>query len=32
MSAQGFTSEFAVGYRALMLDGIAREAEVTKKK
>ena len=31
MSAQGFTSEFAVGYRALMLDGIAREAEVTKK-
>jgi len=32
MSApQGFTSEFAVGYRALMLGGIAREAEVTKK-
>jgi uncharacterized damage-inducible protein DinB len=32
MSApQGFTSEFAAGYRALMLSGIVREAEVTKK-
>jgi uncharacterized damage-inducible protein DinB len=32
MSApQGFTSEFAVGYRALMLGGIVREAEITKK-
>lgn len=32
MSApQGFTSEFAVGYRALMLGGIVREVEVTRK-
>ena len=32
MSApQGLTSEFAAGYCAMMLDGIAREAEVTKK-
>src|SRR5271155_910454 len=32
MSApQGFTPEFAAGYCAMTLDGIAREAEVTKK-
>jgi uncharacterized damage-inducible protein DinB len=29
--SQGLTPEFALGYRAMMLDGIAREAEVTKK-
>jgi uncharacterized damage-inducible protein DinB len=31
MSQQGLTPEFALGYRAMMLDGIVREAEVTKK-
>lgn len=32
MSAQqGLTPEFAAGYCAMMLDGIAREAEITKK-
>ncbi|MGA8272299.1 MAG: DinB family protein [Candidatus Sulfotelmatobacter sp.] len=32
MSAeQGLTPEFALGYCAMMLDGIAREAEITKK-
>jgi uncharacterized damage-inducible protein DinB len=32
MSAQpGLTPEFALGYRAIMMDGIVREAEVTKK-
>lgn len=29
--SQGLTPEFALGYRALMLDGIVREAEITKK-
>jgi uncharacterized damage-inducible protein DinB len=29
--SQGLTPEFALGYRALMLDGVAREAEITKK-
>lgn len=29
--SQGLTPEFVLGYRAMMLDGIAREAEVTKK-
>ncbi len=29
--SQGLTPEFALGYRAVMLDGIAREAEITKK-
>jgi uncharacterized damage-inducible protein DinB len=28
---QGFTVEFAQGYRAMTLDGILREAEITKK-
>jgi len=28
---QGLTPEFVLGYRAMMLDGIQREAEVTKK-
>jgi len=28
---QGMTPEFAAGYRAMMLDGVAREAETTKK-
>lgn len=28
---EGFTPEFALTYRGLMLDGIAREAEITKK-
>jgi uncharacterized damage-inducible protein DinB len=28
---QGLTPEFALGYRAMMLDGILREAEITKK-
>ncbi|HVO82768.1 MAG TPA: DinB family protein [Terriglobales bacterium] len=28
---QGLTPEFAVGYRAVMLDGLARELEITKK-
>lgn len=27
----GLTPEFVLGYRAMMLDGIAREADVTKK-
>jgi uncharacterized damage-inducible protein DinB len=31
MSEQGLSPEFALGYRAMMLDGIAREAECTKK-
>ena len=29
--SQGMTPEFALGYRAMMLDGITREAECTKK-
>jgi len=29
--SQGLTPEFALGYRAMMLDGVLREAEVTKK-
>jgi uncharacterized damage-inducible protein DinB len=29
--SQGLTPEFALGYRAMMLDGIVREAETTKK-
>jgi uncharacterized damage-inducible protein DinB len=29
--SQGMTPEFVLGYRALMLDGIEREAESTKK-
>jgi uncharacterized damage-inducible protein DinB len=29
--SQGMTPEFALGVRAMMLDGIAREAETTKK-
>jgi uncharacterized damage-inducible protein DinB len=28
---QGMTPEFAAGYRALMLDGVLREFEITKK-
>lgn len=28
---QGLTPEFALGYRAMMLDGIQREAEITMK-
>jgi uncharacterized damage-inducible protein DinB len=28
---QGLTAEFALGYRAMMLDGILREAEITRK-
>jgi uncharacterized damage-inducible protein DinB len=31
MSQQGLTPEFVLGYRAMMLDGILREAEITKK-
>jgi uncharacterized damage-inducible protein DinB len=31
MSEQGFTPEFAETYRAMMLDGIMREVETTKK-
>src|ERR1700693_3456975 len=31
MSAQGFTPEFAAAYCAMMLDGIAREAEITSR-
>jgi len=31
MSQQGLTPEFALAYRAMMLDGIVREAETTKK-
>ena len=29
--SQGLTPEFALGYRAMMLDGVVREAETTKK-
>lgn len=29
--SQGMTPEFVLGYRAMMLDGIAREAECTKR-
>lgn len=29
--SQGITPEFVLGYRAMMLDGIAHEAEITKK-
>jgi uncharacterized damage-inducible protein DinB len=29
--SQGLSPEFALGYRAMMVDGIAREAEITKK-
>lgn len=29
--SQGITPDFVVGYRAMMLDGIQREAEVTRK-
>ena len=29
--SQGMTPEFVLGYRAMMLDGITREAETTKK-
>ncbi len=29
--SQGMTPEFVLGYRAMMLDGLAREAESTKK-
>lgn len=29
--SQGLTPEFALGYCAMMLDGITREAEITKK-
>lgn len=29
--SQGLTPEFALGYRAMMLDGIVREADCTKK-
>jgi uncharacterized damage-inducible protein DinB len=29
--SQGLTPEFVLGYRAMMLDGIAREAECTKR-
>jgi len=28
---EGMSPEFALGYRAMMVDGIAREAEITKK-
>jgi uncharacterized damage-inducible protein DinB len=31
MSQQGMTAEFAQGYRAMTLDGVLREAEITKK-
>jgi uncharacterized damage-inducible protein DinB len=31
MSEQGMSPEFAAGYCAMMLNGIAREAEITKK-
>jgi uncharacterized damage-inducible protein DinB len=30
-AAQGLTPEFAAGYRAMMLDGVTRELEITKK-
>ena len=29
--SQGMSPEFALGYCAMMLDGITREAEITKK-
>jgi uncharacterized damage-inducible protein DinB len=29
--SQGITPEFALGYRAMMLDGVLREAEITKR-
>src|ERR1700678_3246500 len=29
--SQGISPEFALGYRAMMLDGITREAAITKK-
>ena len=29
--SHGLTPEFVLGYRAMMLDGVAREAEITKK-
>jgi uncharacterized damage-inducible protein DinB len=29
--SQGMSPEFALGYRAMMLDGVTREAEITKK-
>ncbi len=29
--SEGLSPEFALGYRAMMIDGIAREAEVTRK-
>jgi uncharacterized damage-inducible protein DinB len=29
--SEGMTAEFAMGYRAMMLDGILREAEIAKK-
>lgn len=29
--SEGLTPEFALGYRAMMLDGVVREAECTKK-
>jgi uncharacterized damage-inducible protein DinB len=29
--SQGLSPEFALGYRAMMLDGVVREAELTKK-
>jgi uncharacterized damage-inducible protein DinB len=31
MSAPGLTAEFALGYRAMMLDGINREVQTTRK-
>ena len=31
MSQQGMSPEFVLGYRAVMLDGLTREAEITKK-
>jgi uncharacterized damage-inducible protein DinB len=31
MSQQGLSPEFVLGYRAVMLDGLTREAEITKK-
>jgi uncharacterized damage-inducible protein DinB len=31
MSAQGLSPEFALGFRAVMLDGVTRELETTKK-
>ena len=29
--SQGLTPEFVLGYRAMMLDGMLREAEITKR-